>query len=291
MSHCPPWYDRCTRGCPHPNGVILAGSSLEGYGMKVAFLDIRYNNLIMLPNLNYNLRHAGMNYDVDDKILTIAGGEKHDGGISSTRAVFQLLELAETARWRELPELSYTVVSPMVVNDDKYLYVLGGLNCQTCVMMCKEEKKDWEPLDPLPLEAGVSMNVHYCGHLFGGALWFKKKVMVFTRTNYLTLDKHHDDKSKKVWKPNIYGIDPENVDVTSIRHLTPILHEGGIIAGIQREPKTSTETEEITVEMFKTDLDGCKYWKPFESASTIIHSKIGAGRFLSVTLDDKTSLD
>ena len=290
MSKCPPWYDECTRGCPHPNGVILAGSSKEGYGMKVAFLDIRHNKLIMLPNLNCNLKHPGMNYDVDDEILTIAGGESCNGEISSTSPVFQLHELTETAVWEILPELSYTVANPMVVNDDKYLYVLGGLNCQTCVMMCKE-KKDWEPLDALPSEEGVSLDVHYCGHLFGGALWFKNKVTVFTRTNYLTLEDHHDDKSKKVWKPNIYGIDPENLDVTSIRHLTPILHEGGIIAGIQREPKTSTEAEEITIEMFKTDLDGCKYWKPFESASTRIHSKIGAGRFLSVTLDDKTSLD
>ena len=292
MKECPPWYDKFTRGCPHPDGVIIAGSSREGCGMKVAFMDMRHNkNFVMLPNLKYNLKHPGMNYDVDAKILTIAGGEKYDGGISSgvssTSAVFQLHELTEKAVWTELKSLPYTVVSPMVVNDAKYLYVLGGFERVTCVRMCKEKKENWETLGELPQVAGHSKAVNYCGHLFGGALWFKNKVTVFTRTKYLTLD-----NIKKIWKPKKYGINPVYPCKSNIRHLTPILEEGGVVAGIRRKRVKSVDYNRlklINVERFVINPDpiGSNYWASSDTAPD--HSRLGAGRFLSVQFNKTTS--
>ena len=277
---CPEWYSDDTRGCPHPHGVILAGSSKKGYGKKVAFMDIHNKKTIKLPDLKYNLRNAGMVFDVDTGKLIIAGGETYihdDTGVRDftlTKVVFRLSELTNSAVWEELEVLSDPVANPMLVNDNDYLYVLGGVSRATCVRMLKERKDNWEVLDDLPKEAdlpaGASLVEEYNGNLYSGALVYDKKVKVFTRTRCLTLE-----GNPQTWTSQPYAIDPEKPELpdSTIKHLTLALHNDWIVAGIERKQQG------ITVEKCNTS-DGKKYWQELVPAPK--KGEIGAGRFLSI---------
>ena len=79
----PSWFDKHTRGCPHPDGVIQAGSSKKGYEKKVAFLDIYRNDVVKLQDLEHNLKNVGMVFDDNTGKLTIAGGKNSEGTLSS----------------------------------------------------------------------------------------------------------------------------------------------------------------------------------------------------------------
>ena len=279
----PSWFDNHTRGCPHPDGVILAGSSKNGYEKKMVFLDMYHKNVVELQDLKHNLKNVGMVYDDDTGKLTIAGGENPDGTLSSL--VLQLPHLNEDAVWDELNVLKNAVASPMLVNDKEYLYVLGGANCRNCVRMCKEPKdeddeedeKQWKDLDDLPEATKAN---EYSGGLYSGALVDQGKVTVFTKTNFLTLEDHPNDDAKKTWIPKPYIDDPAIKSKRSkrnITHLTPILHGEKIAAGIQRK-----FAPRITVEILQTDTEGNKYWEKFKSAPK--SSRLGAGKFISVNM-------
>ena len=137
----PSWYDRYTRACPHPDGVIIARWLTEYWGTQVAFINIRHRKTVKLPYLQHYLASSGMAYDVNAKKLTIAGVKNDKYG--STSAVFQLSELSERATWKRLEDLPHPVFFPMVVSDKEYLYVLGGHKCTTCVRMSKEKMDKW----------------------------------------------------------------------------------------------------------------------------------------------------
>ena len=281
----PSWYDQNTRNCLHQDGVIIAGSSEEGYGMKVAFLDIRNNTTVELQDLEYNLKNAGMIFDVDTGKLTIVGGEtyKHDDtgvrDLTLTNVVFQLPELSNDAVWEKLKPLSDPVANPMLVSDKEHLYVLSGDDCVTCVRMSKERQEgvenEWVELNDLPGK-GAAFPCEYNGNLYSGALVYDGKVTVFTRSHYLTLKKDMDDATKTNWKQQPYETG-RKTPKGNINHLTPILHNEHVVAGIRREHEGKQKTR---VESFKTNPEGKKYWRKVISAHK--RSELGAGRILFV---------
>ena len=273
----PSWFDEHTRGCTHPDGVILAGSSKEGDENKVIFLDMHHNNVVKLPVLEHNLKNVGMVFDNDTGRLIIAGGKTPDGNLS--KLVWKLPQLDKDAEWEELTALQEPVANPMLVNDKEYLYVLGGEDCTKCVRRCKdpkdEEEKKWKNLEDLPR---TLVTIEYSNGLHSGALVCDGKVTVFTRTKFLALEVDRQDPTKKTWIDNAYGDDPKMKAKHKITRLTPILHGDEIAAGIQRD-----SAKRNTVEILETDSKGIKYWK--EKKKGFETGEIGAGRFISVLMD------
>ena len=285
---CPDWYDGDTRGCSHPDGVIIAGSSKDGSSKKVALFNLGNNTTVDLPEQEYPIRNIGMVYDDDSKMLTIAGGESYGANNQLTKRVFQLPMLTKDG-WKELPPLQDGVANPMLVNDKEYLYVLGGKNSAKCVRMSKKEReetpREWEDLPPLPsgnnLPIGASLDEEYSGDLYCGAVWYQGKVRVLTRTQFLTLDVNPNDNTEKIWLPQSYV--PK---ANEIIHLTPIIHDDMIVAVIERKQVLKAEQNlKITVEDFIIDENNGKIiWeKIFKSLK---HSRIGAGRFVSFKAEE-----
>ena len=268
----PSWFDKHTRGCPHPDGVILAGSSKEGYEKKVVFLDIYRNNVVKLQDLEHNLKNVGMVFDDNTGKLTMAGGKNPDGTLSSL--VLQLPRLNKDAAWEELKVLEEPVAYPMLVNDKEYLYVLGGERSRKCVRMCKkpknEDEKEWKNLENLP-EPEAKQDNEYSGGLYSGAIVDQGKITVFTRTNFLVLE-----DPLKPWTSKSYVASPQ-MSKGNITHMTLISHGEKIAAGIKRQFASLK-----TFEMLITDHDGNKSWYLLKSASQ--GAQIGAGKFVSVNM-------
>ena len=106
-----------------------------------------------------------MLYDVNTKILTIAGNNSEGSAIN---AVF--IRCFPNAEWNDLTVLTYVVANPMLVSDKEYLYVLGGENSARCVRTSKKNPRDWKHLPDLPKgdeqPAGASLAEKYNGHLY-----------------------------------------------------------------------------------------------------------------------------
>ena len=268
----PSWYDDNTIGCSHPEGVIIAGSSQSGNGMKVAFMDLRRKKTVDLPDLDHSVRRVGMVYDDPTEMLILVGGEQYDEntGVSSlTKAVYKLPQLNKNVNWIKLTDLTYTVANPMLVNHNGYLYVLGGDNCATCVRMAFSENTErgvWETLDNLPVSEGCSPGVEYSGGLYSGALVYDDKVQVFTRTKMLTL-------VGRSWNTVQYND-------SGIEQITPIIHRGMIVASVQRkQPARRKRFQPITIEYFKLSKLVWRYYR-----KTPFIRGIGAGRITSFQL-------
>ena len=227
-----------------------------------------------------------MVYDVDTKQLIIAGANPEDG---LSNVVLRLPALTKDAVWEELEILPRPVINPMVVNDDKYVYVLGGINSTKCVKLCKkptdEDEKEWVPLKDLPDE-GVSLADEYNGNCYSGALVSNDEILVFTRTKVLTLTEDPNEDTKTNWKPKLYGTDPKPKSKKpkgNIKHLTPILFGDEIAACIQWEHTEGQETiRKKTLDIFAKGLEVNWYWKHIKSVPKNAH--IGAGRFLCANL-------
>ena len=274
LEECPEWYDEHTRGCPYPNGVIIAGSSQVGHGMKVKLIDLSNPKQNQnLPDLEFPVTDVGMTYDSDTGLLTVAGGHQYDkkGGKKTTNSVFQLYVPNIGAKWDKLPVLPFVVTDPMLVNDDEYLYVLGGDTNGTanlgCVRKSKTDREDqWFHIERLPTVDGVSMeHQYYYGGKYAGALWYDKNVRVLTRSECLTYD-----SAGNTWDRN-----RKSYSDTSIRHLTPILHKQSIVASIQRKDNPTT-----TIERF--DINAGNWINAARPIITPHESGIGAGRIISV---------
>ena len=82
-----------TSGSADPDGVILAGDDDHNTGNHVVLLNVRTRQTVPLPDSN--------------QVYQLSGG------------------------WVKLPSLPHTIWCPMLVCDDRYLYVLGGVdvNC------------------------------------------------------------------------------------------------------------------------------------------------------------------
>ena len=155
---CPGWFNEESIGCAHPRGIIKAGSSIEQFGNKITLVDLQSKKKKKLPNLDCVIKEFGMVYDDRTAVLTLVGGYTNcSGTIKANRVIFQLSLISTTPSWREMStKLPYDVNNPMLVNDDEYLYVLGGEGCVTCVRMSKKNPDSWEKLNDLPKE-GVPM--------------------------------------------------------------------------------------------------------------------------------------
>ena len=211
--------------------------------MKVELLDLWRKGTKHLPNLGYPVTDVGMTYDVGTGMLTVAGGDRYDnegGSQTLSNKVFQLSVPrggATSPAWETLIDLPCEVANPMVVNDNEYLYVLGGDNEVACVMMSKADKEaGWRKIKDLPKEAGVPIDYQYSGGMHSGALLYKGQIRVLTRTECLTYENTN----------NKWDIQPYSSG-TKIKHLTPIIHNNVITACIQRE------NQPITIESFDID--------------------------------------
>ena len=75
LKKCPKWYDKGTRGCSHPDGVLIAGSTRKKYAKKVAFMDQNKGDIVDLSDLRHPVTNVGKKYDDTTDMLTVAGGE------------------------------------------------------------------------------------------------------------------------------------------------------------------------------------------------------------------------
>ena len=259
----PSWFDKKTRGCRHPDGVIIAGSEDIAHGMKVALIDLTHKRTVPLPDLDYPVTDVGITYDDVTEVLTVAGSDKYDanGGVELSKAVYRLSELSTEATWTKLEDLPDVVASPMLVNDNAYVYVLGGVDSVRCVRMLKTDTTNWRDIKVLPSEVGIPVANKYSGGVYGGALLYKHQVRVLTTTECLTYE------SNNTWSAVPYS-------GTRITKLTPVLHKGDIVACVQRGHPG------IAVERFEIAL---KSWSVL--STTPYKSGIGAGRITSYEPD------
>ena len=265
---CPGWYSHYTKGFPHPDGVIIAGSSIIKETMKFAFMDFRNKSTVNLPHLGYYVRNIGMIYDHSTGMVTVAGGEIQNriGSWKKTNTVIQLPRLVRDSRWNKLPSLTYAVANPMMVNYAEYLYVLGGFGCARCVRMSKNNQNGgWEALDELPKEGGIPLGVEYSGDFYSGALVYDKKIRVLTRTRIMTLNGTR-------WTQEQYTD-------TNIQQLMPIVHRGRIIASVQRGHRPNH-----TISIANYNI-GSRSWE--YAALTPERCTIGAGRIASFEVGDQ----
>ena len=52
----PVWWDEYTRGCAHPDGVLLAGAKNHNTGNHVVLLNLRAKQLVPLPGKSCDVR-------------------------------------------------------------------------------------------------------------------------------------------------------------------------------------------------------------------------------------------
>ena len=276
-----PWCDEHTSGCPHPDGVILAGSSKEEYCKKVALLNIYTGKVTQLDDLTYNLKNAGMVYDDNTEQLTIVGANP-DNGLSSV--VLRLPQINEDALWEILKIISYPVINPMLVNDEEYLYVLGGVNSAKCARMSKEGiDNEWVKIKALSDEEEDQLADEYNCNGYSGALVCNETVLVFTRTEFLILENDASEETGTIWKSVQYGTDPNpkpKNPMGNITHLTPMLCNGDILAGIKQEPTKDQKTvKKKIVGKLIENPEGNWHWEHCISAPE--NAEIGAGRCFS----------
>ena len=89
-----------------------------------------------------------------------------DGQWKDSNQVYQL-NVGGDGGWVELPSLPHTPVCPMLVCDDSYLYVLGGVGCKVCVKLDKNNQHQWTTFTDLPVQCdnvdgGVLVIEQYC---------------------------------------------------------------------------------------------------------------------------------
>ena len=112
-------------------------------------------------------------------VLTLAGGQQFvDGQWKDSDKVYQL-NVGGGGGWVKLPSLPHTPLLPMLVCDDRYLYVLGGVGCTRCVKLDKDNKHQWTNFTNLPVQ---------CDGVEGGALVKNNTVLVMSPSRLMTLN-------------------------------------------------------------------------------------------------------
>ena len=121
MLTSPDWYDESTRGCSHPDGVILAGSADPEDARKVELLDVRNCRRVKLPSLPHPVADCGILFDEDTNILTVTGGICYEhGDWQDCTYTFRLKELSEVGKWEQLDaQLQVQVLDPVLICDNK----------------------------------------------------------------------------------------------------------------------------------------------------------------------------
>ena len=271
---CPTWFDTHTRGCPHPNGVFIAGSTQrKEHGMKVELLDLSRKGTKHLPNLGFPVTDVGMTYDVGPGVLTVAGGDQYDNEGENQVLSGNVFQLSVprggvvSPTWEKLISLEHKVSNPMLVNDNEYLYVLGGDNEVTCVRMAKADKmQGWRKIKDLPKKVGVPIDYYqYSGGMYSGALFYRGQVRVLTRTECWTYDNTNDKWDKQPYSGG-----------AKIKYLTPIIHNNVIMVSMEREHQP------ITIECLEIESGAWHKVAYYAKESTPpANSRVGAGKFTS----------
>ena len=260
---CPDWYSPHTRGCPHPDGVVIAGSSFSGHGKKVALVDLHRQRIVSLTAQDDNRKNVGMVYDPHTSMLTVAGGEIYnvdDRKLTPTNVVMQLNMSKENAEWETFKQLPHLASNPMMVCDDEYLYVLGGIGCAKCFRISRNKPVEWNALDDLQQ---VAPGNEYDGSLYSGAVVYHGTVTVLTRTKYMMLN-------GLKWDTKEYRDNANH----EIKYLSPIIHRGIIVASILlKQDPDEGEEEKLQIQLLDTEEHS---WRKLMSAHK--NGVIGAGR-------------
>ena len=177
----PEWYSHCSRGCTHPDGVILAGSHMHLVGMTVELMDMRRGKRVRLPDLPYPVAQVGIAFDDDRGVLAITGGNYyHDESWKRCRRLFMLEDVSENGEWEEHSAyLPFGVLNPTLVFDDEYLYCLGGYDNFRSVRINNIDPIAWQEFAPLP---NFLNNMSY-----GDALCINNTITVLSLTHRMTL--------------------------------------------------------------------------------------------------------
>ena len=202
--------------------------------------------LYLLFNLDlpHAVKHVGMS--CDDDVLTIAGGlQSVDGQWKYSNQVYQL-NVGGDGGWVKLSPLPHIVSNPMLVCDDSYLYVLGGVVCKQCVKLDKNNQHQWTTFTDLPV---------HCSNVRGGVLVVNNTVLV----TFTTHDLEHSDKH----------MDHTGVQGQNITHCTPVWYRDKVTASVLRGDGART------VECYNSTTNT---WTMLYRT----RASAGAGRFLSV---------
>ena len=277
----PSWYNINTRGCCHPAGAILTGSTRDDGAKKIVLMKFDDRTIIELPDLKCSVANVGMVYDASTDVLTLAGGcNNNDGPWDTTSNVFQLRNLktllmntywdetknvialddfSKDCVWDELEDLPSAVSDPVLVNDNEYLYVLGGSDSLQCARIPKGQKEGWKIMNcnlPYPCD----------GENHGGAFFINHTVTLISVSHMMELENTGYRPSWKVTRFN------DN----TIKQCIPMLYLRRIIGFLDRGSGD-------TVEIYES---GTQRWKPlitnYVSSKTtdVFSASIGAAKFL-----------
>ena len=171
-----------------------------------------------------------------------------DGQWKESDKVYQL-NVGGDGGWVKLPSLPHTpVYYPMLVCDDSYLYVLGGVGCARCVKLVKKKQHKWTTFTDLPVQ---------CCAVRGGALVKNNTVLVMSPSHQMTLNTHKDTWTTQEYKD------------TNITYCTPVWYRDKVTASVWRGDGA------WTVECYNSTTNT---W-------TVLYrtgASVGAGRFLCV---------
>ena len=147
-------------------------------------------------------------------VLTLAGGAQFvDGRWKDSNKVYQL-NVGGDGGWVKLPSLPHTpVYNPMLVCDDRYLYVLGGDGCKVCVKIDKNNQHQWTTFTDLPV---------WCHNVEGGVLVKNNTVLVMSPSQVMTLNTHQDTWTTQEYKDN------------NITRCTPVWYRDKVTASVKR---------------------------------------------------------
>ena len=181
-------------------------------------------------------------------VLTLAGGQQSvDGEWKRSNQVYQLNGVGGGG-WVKLPSLPHRVSNPMLVCDDRYLYVLGGAGCKVCVKLDKNNQHQWTTITDLPVE---------CSDVRGGVLIINNTVIVMSPSQLMTLNTRKDTWTTQEYKDN------------NITLCTPVWHRDKVTASVRRGDG------DASVECYNSTTNT---WNVFYRTT----ASAGGGAFLSV---------
>ena len=135
-----------------------------------------------------------------------------DGQWKDSNKVYQL-NVGGDGGWVKLPSLPHTPVLPMLVCDDRYLYVLGGAGCKVCVKLDKNNQHQWTTFTHLPVQ---------CTNVRGGVLVKNNTVLVMSPSRHMTLNTQTDTWTTQEYKD------------TNITICTPVWYRDKVTASVVR---------------------------------------------------------
>ena len=285
---CPKWIDEGTRGCPIPNGVLLAGSKDRPTAPWVNIIEIGYEVphpvQIYLP---HPVQAQAMVYDAETELLTMAGGIRftstEDPEVPNPcKQVWQLKLFTKDSQWESLPDLPDGVYDPVLLSRGGTLHVIGGYTKLTEQLadgvtyaeptpedgttLCRvlgTKDKEWKLVKELraPIDAPLG----------GAGVIHRGIILVITKTMAQKYEPVNDEWIRK------------DYDDTTIYKCTPAVGPDNKICAIAHYKKEGEDKQVGILEYdFATNkwTAGSEVYSPFYSSDV----EVGAGRFMSLQL-------